>query len=97
METKEKNREKKAPAGQRKPSAGKAPARPKPKQPASAPNGDYEVYIPDAESQQVRYDSGDGKAPAGKTRKAPAQQPKGTSQKRTSRNQEAAYRPYRQA
>ena len=104
METKEKNREKKTPASQgKKPPAGQrqrsaAPARSKPKQPVSPPGGDYEVYIPDAESQQVRYGSGNEKLPpSGRTRKASAPQANQTPQKRSSRKQETAYRPYRQA
>ena len=82
MDTKEKNRAKKVPAsggkkapdrqrpaGDSRPSNGKAPARPKPSQPPAAPDGDYEVYIPDAQSQQDRHGTGDERLPrpAGKT------------------------------
>ena len=102
MDTKEKNREKKAPAGQRKPTrsaapTAKPPQQPKAKRPPAQAEGDYEVYVPDAESQQVRHSSeNDG---AG-TRRAPAQRraaPAKSSSKAPARNKETQYRPYRQA
>lgn len=109
METKEKSREKKtrertAPAGKRpapqRQSAGKsAPA--KPRQSAPAPKGDYEVYVPDAESQRSRYGDGtEAAAPVRRTAQAPARRQAAAGKaapKRTSRKQEAQYRPYRQA
>lgn len=112
MDTKEKNQAKKAPAsggkkapdrqrpaGDSRPSNGKAPARPKPSQPPAAPDGDYEVYIPDAQTQQDRHGSAGERLPrpAGK---APARRPATPAKrqkKQSSRNQEAQYRPYRQA
>ncbi|MDY4754938.1 MAG: FtsQ-type POTRA domain-containing protein [Candidatus Faecousia sp.] len=102
MDTKERNREKKAPAGQRKPTrsaapTAKPPQQPKAKRPPAQAEGDYEVYVPDAESQQVRHSSeNDG---AG-TRRAPAQRraaPAKSSSKAPARNKETQYRPYRQA
>ena len=112
MDTKEKNQAKKAPAsggkkapdrrrpaGASRPSDGKAPARPKPSQPAAASDGDYEVYIPDAQSQQDRHGTGDERLPwpAGKTPARRSAAPAKGQKKQTSRNQEAQYRPYRQA
>lgn len=101
MDTKERNREKKAPPGQRKSARSAAaktpPQRPKAKRPPAQAEGDYEVYVPDAESQQVRHSSeNDG---AG-TRRAPAQRraaPAKSSSKAPARNKETQYRPYRQA
>lgn len=102
MDTKERNREKKAPAGQRKPTrsaapTAKPPQQPKAKRPPAQAEGDYEVYVPDAESQQIRHSSeNDG---AG-TRRAPAQRraaPAKSSSKAPARNKETQYRPYRQA
>ena len=76
MDTKERNREKKAPPGQRKPARSAAaktpPQRPKAKRPPAQAEVDYEVYVPDAESQQVRHSSENDGAPSG-TRRAPAQ------------------------
>ena len=112
MDTKEKTQAKKAPAsggkkaparqrpaGASRPSDGKAPARPKPSQPAAASDGDYEVYIPDAQSQQDRHGTGDERLPrpAGKTPARRSAAPAKGQKKQTSRNQEAQYRPYRQA
>ena len=112
MDTKEKAQAKKAPAsggkkapvrqrpaGASRPSDGKAPARPKSSQPAAASDGDYEVYIPDAQSQQDRHGTGDERLPrpAGKTPARRSAAPAKGQKKQTSRNQEAQYRPYRQA
>ena len=105
METKEKSRTK-APANQRsgkKPqaSAGKAPERPRQKQPDTQPKGDYEVYIPDEETQKVRHGAPEDRiAPvrsSGRTAatrnaaqaKAPA--------KRAPVSREGQYRPYQKA
>ena len=97
METKEKNRQKKTPAAPRtKPAARKAA--PRPKQPPVSDQGDYEVYTPDAESQQTRYGTPEDAAAA--SRRAPARRappPKKTPQKRTPSGREAQYRPYYQA
>ena len=87
-------------AGAARPSAGKAPARPSAKQPAPPAGGDYEVYIPDAQSQQVRHGSPEEQAAAARGAKAPARRPAASAKEqktRASRNQEAQYRPYRQA
>ena len=101
MDTKEKKREKKTPAGGKKlagsaPSPGKTPPRrPKAKQPPAQAEGSYEVYVPDAESQRVRH-STEADAP----RRAPAQRravPQKSSSKAPTRRKEAQYRPYRQA
>lgn len=121
METKETNRQKKAPAGprpsarraaprqpasseernrQKRASAGARPSSGKTalKQPAASDKGEYEVYIPDTESQQTRHGTpGDG-APA--PRRAPARRPstpKKTGKKRLSSGKETQYRPYHQA
>ena len=103
MDTKERNREKKAPPGQRKPTRSAAaktpPQRPKAKRPPAQAEGDYEVYVPDAESQQVRHSSENDGAPSG-TRRAPAQRraaPAKSLSKAPARNKETQYRPYRQA
>lgn len=104
MDTKERNREKKAPPGQRKPTrsaapTAKPPQRPKAKRPPAQAEVDYEVYVPDAESQQVRHSSENDGAPSG-TRRAPAQRraaPAKSPSKTPARNKEAQYRPYRQA
>lgn len=109
METKEKDRQKKA--GPR-PSSGRTaprqsaeernrqkraaqPASRKaaPKQPPASDKGEYEVYIPDAESQKTRHGTpGDGAVPS---RRAPRRSP---APKKTGRRAaEAPYRPYRQA
>lgn len=104
MDTKERNREKKAPAGQRKPTrsaapTAKPPQQPKAKRPPAQAEVDYEVYVPDAESQQVRHSSENDGAPSG-TRRAPAQRraaPAKSPSKAPARNKETQYRPYRQA
>lgn len=103
MDTKERNREKKAPPGQRKPARSAAaktpPQRPKAKRPPAQAEVDYEVYVPDAESQQVRHSSENDGAPSG-TRRVPAQRraaPAKSPSKAPARNKEAQYRPYRQA
>ena len=104
MDTKERNREKKAPAGQRKPTrsaapTAKPPQQPKAKRPPAQAEVDYEVYVPDAESQQVRHSSENDGAPSG-TRRAPAQRraaPAKSLSKAPARNKETQYRPYRQA
>ena len=103
MDTKERNREKKAPSGQRRQAASAAgktpPQRPRAKQPPAQAEGSYEVYVPDAESQQVRYGSENDGAPGG-TRKAAAQRraaPVKASSKAPARSKDAQYRPYRQA
>ena len=96
METKERNREKKAPAPRRsapRPSGQKAPARPQ--QPAAADKADYEVYIPDAASQQTRHGTPEDAPVSRRTpaRRAPA--PKKGAAK--SPRKDAQYRPYYQA
>ena len=96
METKERNREKKAPAPRRsapRPSGQKAPARPQ--QPAVADKADYEVYIPDAASQQTRHGTPEDAPVSRRTpaRRAPA--PKKGAVK--SPRKDAQYRPYYQA
>lgn len=107
METKEKTRERKAPhrpAAAPKAEGRKVPAKPRqteaparPRQSRTPDQKDYEVYIPDAESQQTRHGSPEDaaalrsaparRAPAGKkgTKKAPAPR------------KDAPYRPYYQA
>ena len=104
MDTKEKNREKKPPAGKptgkrSAPPTGKPSPRPRAK--TSAPRGDvdYEVYIPDAESQQVRHGSAEEEAAYQPRRMPPARKPapQKAPAKRPPQNKEAQYRPYRQA
>lgn len=105
METKEKKRSEAAPAGQRparKPqsSSRNAPERSQTRKPCPpAPEGDYEVFVPDAQSQKTRHGS-PGEEAAPKTRRASAQRPSTSQkapQKRAARGQEAQYHPYRQA
>ena len=100
METKERNREKKAPTGRRTaPPAGKPQPRPKPRQSAPEAKGDYEVYVPDAQSQQVRHGSA-GEEMASRPRKASAAGKaavKKAPAKGSARNKEPQYHPYRQA
>lgn len=111
METKEKDRQKKAgprpsatrtaprqPAEERnrqKRAAQPASRKAAPKQPPASDKGEYEVYIPDAESQKTRHGTpGDGAAPS---RRAPAQRRSPAPKKLGRGASEAPYRPYRQA
>ena len=100
METKERNREKKAPAGRRTPPpAGKPQPRPKPSKSVPVAKEDYEVYVPDAESQQVRHGP-EGENAAPRPRKAPTAGKtavKKAPEKKSARNKEPQYHPYRQA
>ena len=105
METKEKSRTK-APANQRpgkKPqvSAGKAPARPRQKQPEAPVKGDYEVYIPDEETQRVRHGAPEDQInPARSSGKAAPPRFAATakaSAKRAPASREGQYRPYQKA
>ena len=105
METKEKVRERRAPAGgssakRSAPAAGKTQPQPRAKQAAPEAKGDYEVYIPDAETQQVRHGSAADVGEYQPRRAAPARKaaPGKTPKKQSApRNKEAQYRPYRQA
>ena len=100
MDTKEKKREKTVPAGGRKPARsapvpGK-PQRPKAKRPVNQEPGDYEVYVPDAQSQQERHGNEAVGEPAAnpRPRKAPTQK---ALAKQAAPGRDAQYRPYRQA
>lgn len=112
MDTKDKSRVKNAPAsggkkapdrqrsaGGSRPSNGKASVRSKSSQPTATPDVDYEVYIPDAQTQQDRHGSVDERSsrPVGRTSARHPAVPEKGREKRASRNQEAQYRPYHQA
>ena len=99
MDTKEKKREKKAPAGEKKPvrsapgSERQPVQRPKNKQPQAQPEGSYEVYVPDAESQRARHGA-EAEAPRRAPRRAA---PPKAAAKTAPRGKDAQYRPYQQA
>ena len=103
METKEKTREKAAPARKRPPqssgrASGRAPARTaRPRRPQADPNASYEVYVPDAESQRTRH-APESERGASAPARAPRRPSAAPQKKRTSGgSRDSGYRPYRQA
>lgn len=105
MEKKDQRGERKAPAQKRPPQQKAPPRRPKervqqtgavPVQPGLPAQGVDEVFIPEAQTQQVRH--ADEAQPAAR-RKAPPRQTgaKAPSRQASSRKKDEQYRPYRQA